>query len=388
MKKIYNHICFKMGSREAQLAPFIKEGGNWQDIPLSISDTRLDSIRATGGRTTYYGRLRWEQPSYTISTYFNRVGNGCNLHPSQNRVLSNREAARLQSFPDDFIFYGSRTSQYKQIGNAVPPLLGRLVSSLIKPWLNSYNFIDLFAGCGGLSEGFLMNGFNLIACNEVDKNIFLTNINNHSRYANADSFILGDITKDEVKKKILKLAEGKTIDVIIGGPPCQGFSYAGWRNPDDKRNQLFREFVSLVEQIKPSFFIMENVLGILTMRKGEAIKEIMESFSDLGYFVNAPLKLDASDYGVPQRRKRVFIIGSRDGYIINQPAPLFGDAESLPAKMTVRDAIGNLPVIPDGGGAIEMDWSLEAPNLYDQLMQREISFEEFVQLSKTEKKNG
>ena len=80
--KLYNHVVFKMGKHEAEIAPHIPEGGNWQDIPLSISDTRLDKIRETGGRTTYYGRLCWDKPSYTIATYFNRVGNGCNLHLS------------------------------------------------------------------------------------------------------------------------------------------------------------------------------------------------------------------------------------------------------------------------------------------------------------------
>ena len=95
--KLYNHIAFKMGKHEAEIAPHIPEGGNWKDIPLTISDARLTNIRASGGRTTYYGRLSWDEPSYTIATYFNRVGNGCNLHPSQCRVMSNREAARLQS---------------------------------------------------------------------------------------------------------------------------------------------------------------------------------------------------------------------------------------------------------------------------------------------------
>ena len=98
--KLYNHVVFKMGKHEAEIAPHIPEGGNWQDIPLSISDTRLDKIRETGGRTTYYGRLCWDKPSYTIATYFNRVGNGCNLHPSQCRVLSNEGGGKAFSrFP-------------------------------------------------------------------------------------------------------------------------------------------------------------------------------------------------------------------------------------------------------------------------------------------------
>lgn len=380
--KLYNHVAFKMGQWEATLAPFIKEGGNWQDIPLSLEDTRLKNIRSTGGRTTYYGRLAWDKPSYTIATYFNRVGNGCNLHPQQNRVMSNREAARLQSFPDDFIFQGSKASQYKQIGNAVPPLLARMVSGLIKPFLNSFNFVDLFAGCGGMSEGFIMNGFKLLAANEVDKNIMLTNKFNHSRYTDEKKFILGDVTTEEVKAQIIDACKGHSVDVVIGGPPCQGFSYAGWRDPNDKRNQLFREFVSLVNTLKPKFFVMENVPGILTMRKGEAIKEIINAFKEIGYKVNAPMRLTAAQFGVPQKRKRVIIIGSLDANIsIVQPQPLFEEnSVSLPGFVTVRDAIGNLPAIPDGGGEIEMDFDFPSKSPYDMLMQKEIDFDKFYKL--------
>lgn len=382
---LYNHTAFKMGKHEEVIARYIPEGGNWKDIPLSISDRRLDGIRKTGGRTTYYGRLKWDAPSYTIATYFNRVGNGCNLHPSQPRVMSTREAARLQSFPDDFIFVGSKTSQYKQIGNAVPPLLGRFVSTLLKPYLNSFNFIDLFAGCGGLSEGFLMNGYHLLAANELDKNIIQTNILNHSKYVDKDKFILGDVTKQEVKDRIYSACIGKRVDVILGGPPCQGFSYAGWRDPNDKRNQLFREFVSIVRELKPQFFVMENVLGILTMRNGEAIQDIIHAFKDEGYHVGTPLKLNSMWFGVPQRRKRIFIIGSLDPNIeFAQPEPLFDDNNIfLPRPVTVRDAIGSLPEISNGGGSVEMEWELTNPTPYDLLMQRKITFEEFYEIMRT-----
>lgn len=380
--KLYNHVAFKMGQWEAFIAPYIKEGGNWQDIPIEISDVRLSNIRATGGRTTYYGRMAWDKPSYTIATYFNRVGNGCNLHPEQNRVMSNREAARLQSFPDDFVFQGSKTSQYKQIGNAVPPLLACMVSSLIKPYLTSYNFVDLFAGCGGMSEGFIMNGFNMLVANEVDKNIMMTNRYNHSRYTNEDNFVLGDVTAQDTKDRIINACVGSRVDVVIGGPPCQGFSYAGWRNPDDKRNLLFREFVSLVNTLKPSFFVMENVLGILTMRKGEAVKEIVETFEEIGYHVNKPFKLNAANFGVPQRRKRVFIIGSLDHSIsIAQPEPLFEEnSDVLPPFVTVRDAIGNLPLIADGGGEVVMEYMFKNKSPYDMLMQKDINFDQFYEL--------
>ena len=381
---LYNHIAHKIGNYALELAKHIPEGGNWKDIPLTISDRRLDGIRATGGRTTYYGRLRWEAPSYTIATYFNHVGNGCNLHPCQHRVISTREAARLQSFPDDFIFAGSKASQFKQIGNAVPPLLGRFVSTLIKPHLDSYNFVDLFAGCGGLSEGFIQNGFNLLAANEFDKNIMKTNILNHSKYASEDKFILGDITKDETKQRIYDACDGKQVDIILGGPPCQGFSYAGWRDPNDTRNQLFREFVAIVRVLKPKFFVMENVMGIVTMRKGETIKDIIRAFRDEGYHVGNPLKLNSMYFGVPQKRKRVFIIGSLDHTLeFEQPHSLFDEDDAqLPKPITVRDAIGNLPAIDNGGGSLEMEWELTTPTLYDLLMQRRLTFEEFYQRCK------
>ena len=383
---LYNHIAHKIGAYAQELASHIPEGGNWKDIPICISDKRLDGIRATGGRTTYYGRLRWDAPSYTIATYFNHVGNGCNLHPSQARVISTREAARLQSFPDDFVFVGSKASQFKQIGNAVPPLMSRFVSTLIKPHLDSYNFVDLFAGCGGLSEGFIQNGFKLLAANEFDKNIIKTNIYNHSKYASEDKFILGDITKDETKQRIYDACGGKQVDVILGGPPCQGFSYAGWRDPNDTRNQLFREFVAIVRVLKPKFFIMENVLGILTMRKGETISDIIHAFKDVDYTVGIPLKLNSMWFGVPQKRKRVFIIGSLNHNIhFQQPMPLFDDDNLfLPKPITVKEAIGSLPEIENGGGAIEMEWEFDKPSPYDMLMQRQISFEEFYRIKRGE----
>lgn len=382
---LHNHVACKLCDFEAQLIPYIPQGGNWQNIPKTISDKRLESIRATGGRTTYYGRLCWDKPSYTIATYFNRVPNGCNIHPEQNRILSNREAARLQSFPDNFVFKGSKASQFKQIGNAVPPLLARYVSSIIKPHLQSYNFIDLFAGCGGLSEGFIMNGFNLIAANEIDKNIMLTNEYNHSKYAPKENFILGDISNPLIQKRLFKICDGTKIDVIVGGPPCQGFSYAGWRDPSDKRNQLFREFVSVVCKLKPKFFVMENVPGILTMKGGETIKEIIAAFREVGYYVSKPIKLNAEDYGVPQKRRRVFIIGSLDPNVqIDKPKPIFSDSEpTLPNFVTVKDAIGNLPPLSDGEGEIETDFIFTEKSAYDRLMLQEINFNEFYDNSKS-----
>ena len=108
-KKIYNHIAPGLSKLEWSMAQHIKPGGNWQDIPENIPSKRLEQIRRSGGRTTYYGRLLNDKPAYTITTYFNRLGNSSNLHPDQQRMISIREGARLQSFKDGYIFYGPKT---------------------------------------------------------------------------------------------------------------------------------------------------------------------------------------------------------------------------------------------------------------------------------------
>lgn len=193
--------------------------------------------------------------------------------------------------------------------------------------------------------------------------------------------ILGDITLPEIKQQIISVAsKQKKIGVVIGGPPCQGFSHAGWRNPDDKRNQLFKEFVQIVDELRPEIFVMENVPGILTMRKGEAIKEIITSFEAIGYNVNTPFKLNAEDFGVPQKRRRVVIIGSLKKDKINQPKGLFSSTnENLPKPITVKQAIGSLPELKTGEGDFEMTCNYKPVSAYEKLMSGEIDFTKFYE---------
>lgn len=381
--KIYNHISPKLSEIEKEMIKHIPPGGNWQNIPNTIPSQRLTQIRKNGGRTTYYGRLRYDKPSYTISTYFHRIGNGCNIHPEQNRLISIREAARLQSFRDSFIFYGSKSSIYKQIGNAVPPLLTRAMAELIAPHIKNKNFIDLFAGAGGMSEGFLMGGFELLGAIEIDKQFFETFLRNHNNGNCGTFFINGDITDKKNRDKLIQIGEKRSIGVIIGGPPCQGFSLAGWRNPQDKRNQLFKDFVDTVNKIKPEFFVMENVPGILTMRKGEAIKEIIECFKEIGYYVNEPFKLKAEEFGVPQKRRRVFIVGSKSKVKIAPPRALFSETDSfLPTPITVRESIGNLPPLNENDGSFEIEVDYKPLSKYDEFMSGKINFQEFYESQK------
>jgi len=199
------------------------------------------------------------------------------------------------------------------------------------------NVIDLFCDAGGLSEGFEDAGFKIVAGNDIDKNMIASFKLNHPE-AKA---ILGDISKinvDDLLKDIGKTKE--EIFLVIGGPPCQGFSTVGNRKEDDPRNRLFYEFVRFVREIKPKIFVMENVTGILTMQKGEVKNIIKKQFEDLGYKVNIQI-LKGEDFGVPQKRRRVFFVGNKFGKEFEFPEPAF---DGINKKFrTVWEAIGDLP---------------------------------------------
>lgn len=176
--------------------------------------------------------------------------------------------------------------------------------------------IDLFCGAGGMSGGFRMAGFKILAGVDNDKWCIETFKENHK----GAKFILGDMRKIS-GEDIEKLIGTKNVDVIIGGPPCQGFSIAGRRDPSDPRNSLFMEFVKIVDYFKPEWIVMENVLGLRTAKtaNGEPVKDIIsEEFRKIGYDVIFSV-LNSADYGVPQRRRRVFFMAHRDGKKISFP---------------------------------------------------------------------
>lgn len=372
MYKLYNHITSSLSERDMEMVRHVPQGGNWKNIPESIPSKRLEQIRASGGRTTYYGRLRWDKPSYTVTTYFNRPGNGCYIHPSdgtdnltqQNRLISFREAARLQSFPDSFVFLGSKTSQYNQIGNAVPPLLAYSIAKQIK----GATALDLFCGCGGMSHGFELAGFDVLLGVDIEKHAMNTWAHNHKGKP-----ILGDITKSEVKDEIFDTLAGRAVDIIIGGPPCQGFSTAGWRQDADPRNQLWNDYLAIVERVSPNYFIIENVPGILTAKQnGSTVLENMKlAFGKLGYLLKVK-KLKAEEFGIPQLRRRVIIVGHKESVEFQFPEPVTSD------PITVKDAIYNLPMLGVSDG-IEM---LELPNykpvsLYENWLVGKVSTSEY-----------
>jgi DNA (cytosine-5)-methyltransferase 1 len=209
--------------------------------------------------------------------------------------------------------------------------------------------IDIFAGVGGLSLGFQKAGFKITAAVEFDKQIAETYKKNHK-----DVNLYVEDIKDIASNKILVKYKA---DIIVGGPPCQGFSMAGARIRknfiEDPRNHLFKDYFKIVKQLKPQFFLFENVKGLLTMEKGKIFKTIMNIFSDeskLGgdkYYMFYDV-FKASNFGIPQGRERVFIIGSLNKKldfkkIINETKKdIVKEYPTFFNKTTVWDAISNL----------------------------------------------
>ena len=197
--------------------------------------------------------------------------------------------------------------------------------------------ISLFSGAGGLSLGFEMAGFNNVFSVEYDKKkaeSYKKNFPTHNLLVKD----IQEITDDE----IITLQHNQEVDVVIGGPPCQGFSLAGRIGRsfvEDKRNYLFKEFVRVVKIIDPPMFVMENVARILSHNKGETIKELTNEFKKIGYNVQYKV-LQAADYGVPQKRQRIFIVGTKNKEF-NFPTP-------IGTTITVKEAIGDLPPLKSG----------------------------------------
>ena len=199
--------------------------------------------------------------------------------------------------------------------------------------MKSYKFIDLFCGCGGLSKGFALAGFESIG--GIDFNFAaIKTFNENFRNSKGICCDLLEMGVDRIKEEFGDLSD---IDVIIGGPPCQGFSSANRYKleGDDPRNKLFFEFVKFVDLAKPDAIVIENVRGIVTQDNGYAKDRIYEIFEQRGYHVNHRI-LDAFDYGVPQRRLRNFFV------MLKSEKFDFDTLEKCAEKRTVAESIGEL----------------------------------------------
>jgi len=195
---------------------------------------------------------------------------------------------------------------------------------------------DLFAGVGGLSQGFIKAGCVVAIAIEFDKEIANAYKKNHP---------LTDVYAEDITKLDFKEIHKKhpTIDIVMGGPPCQGFSQKGKRlSLKDSRNFLFQQFVKFVKEFSPKYFVLENVPNIITTANGFFKNQIIDSFNKLGYEVCCDV-LKASDFGVPQDRRRAVFLGEKGKLEISLPLPT-GE------KNTIKDAIYDLPFIESGEG--------------------------------------
>lgn len=390
---VSNHVAGNLSDLDRQVVHHVPPGGNWRDLPEDFPSKRIEQIRRTaargdGSRSTYYGRLLWNRPSYTISTFFNRPGNGCYIHPQADRLITAREAARLQTFPDDYRFVGSARAICTQIGNAVPPLLAYQLGLCFERG----TAVDLFCGAGGMSVGLTRSGFEIVAGVDNDISSLTTYANNHPE---SDAALKVDLTVEEQYASAMNQIEdrlgSRQLQLLAGGPPCQGFSTAGHCRLDDERNRLVFVFLKAVERLSPSQVLMENVAALLWKGRESFLRAVEDALRQMGYSTSVAI-LHAEGYGVPQLRRRMFLVGTKTGSFdwphpwrtIVDPAyrkfqPYSGDlGPPLPDPFTVRDAIGDLPADEAPAADMDVPYTGPADHLLQQLARGDIAEDEVV----------
>lgn len=222
--------------------------------------------------------------------------------------------------------------------------------------------IDLFCGAGGLSCGFERAGYRILLGIDNDKMALETFKANHK----GAQTICGDITEVSYEKDIKPLLGGQIVDVIIGGPPCQGFSLSGPRNFDDPRNKLYLSYIRLVKEIQPRAFVIENVPGLVALFDGQVKDSIIERFSEMGYTMKYKI-LCAADYGVPQNRKRVVFVGLKD------PNLDFAYPPTTQDQVTCEMALSDLPPLEDTLGEEIQSYATAPQNEYQRIMREKSS---------------
>ncbi|MDJ0689783.1 MAG: DNA cytosine methyltransferase [Xenococcaceae cyanobacterium MO_188.B32] len=207
--------------------------------------------------------------------------------------------------------------------------------------------IDLFSGCGGMSLGLEAAGFDIAASIEIDP---IHSLVHHYNFAYGATICkdIGSLSSQELLNAIKNKGFEGDIDVIAGGPPCQGYSYMGRRALNDPRNKLIFEYARIVFEIRPKYFIFENVPGMASGKHQQFLQDLIKKFEENNYSIVQPIQiLDASLYGTPQKRKRLILIGYRDDvWKPNYPSPTHGQNENLLPLTTIEQAISDLSEIP------------------------------------------
>jgi DNA (cytosine-5)-methyltransferase 1 len=346
--KVPNHLALAHSEKVITRYRYIPEGGMLPPPHKLPKKIRRDNFGST------YKRLSRAAPSLTIVP----GNNAFPIHPVLHRSLTPREAARIQTFPDDYVFEGDRRSQCILVGNAVPPLLAKVVARSVwdrilpyrgamrdletrigtarvqdmrpkeiqKPSAGGPGFVDLFSGAGGFKIGFARAGLTPLVCADINKTVAATHERNYPHVP----FVLGDIAFAEVQEEIYRIA-GKEPFVVVGGPPCQGFSVFGKRRMAkregggqvDPRNRLVLSFVDTAIKLNPRWIVMENVPGFASLERGAFVTQVVKELKERGYHTVEHRILDTADYGVPQRRKRFVLIANRTGHVIPWPKQKF-----------------------------------------------------------------
>lgn len=324
-------------------------GGKMGDLPEHLQHESFvrTGAKKTGGPNMRLLRLEEDKPSLTVTAYiFNKF-----VHPKEDRYITPREAAVLQDFPLDYEFKGTLGQVQKQIGNAVPVGLAREIAKEVTKYFERLNkggkkiIASYFTGAGGLDLGFEKASDDLIQfetrfSTDIEKWAEATVKHNRPEW----NFHREDITKLEpiTVKKII----GKNPDVIIGGPPCQPFSVAGKQKATkDPLGVLYRDYIRHVDFLQPEIVVMENVYGLAQVKSANMIEEIYKSFQDIGYEVTHR-ELMAADYGVPQKRRRLFFVAAKNLHYFQYPDPTHCETENLlglPLYRGAGEAILKLP---------------------------------------------
>lgn len=349
-KEIPNHIILNHNETVVRRYALIPEGGK-----LPKPEHLPEEIRRKNFGNTYT-RLHRNEVSSTIVP----GNNALPVHPILNRSLTPREAARIQTFPDNFIFQGDRRSQCILVGNAVPPLLAAKLAQCVADFIDgveydgikpdgevhfgtkltshlnnkqkksgraNLKFADLFCGVGGFTQGLESAGLECVLAVDNDKYAVEAYRINHKTH---DCLEL-DLSLLENQAIVAAKLKMQGVDLIVGGPPCQGFSIFGKRRfvntkkhdvQSDERNDLVFAFANIVVKAQPNWFIMENVPGIISAHKGSYVEEIRRFFSAHEYKTEVKI-INAADYGVPQTRKRFILIGTKTDLIIPFPKPKY-----------------------------------------------------------------
>ena len=199
--------------------------------------------------------------------------------------------------------------------------------------------IDLFCGAGGFSLGLSKNNIDIVLANEIEKDFAKTFELNHTK----TKMLNEDISNINFKKKLKKIGY-KSIDILCGGPPCQGFSTVGSKNKKDKRNSLFWEFLRAVNETNPKVVIFENVAGFKSLYNGQAYETLIRELENIRYNVSSDI-LNSADYGLPQLRKRTIVVGILKEYSFEFPLNIKSKNKNLfeDKYLTIMSAISDLP---------------------------------------------